>query len=332
MRWPLTYLTLPFLAVHCSAPPHSATFEESGANSTATISATATTNGSGGSAVTTGAGADSGEGATLTANNSSSTSQGGMGGSAGAPAGSGIGGDGAGGDTNTTAATGGSGTSGSVGGNGGNGATGGSAATGGNGGTGASGGSGGTGGASCTPAEEVCDGADNDCNESADEDDVCPEGCVGASFEGHSYLFCDRPRVTGGNNEPARSWQQAMQYCSNRDLNLTLIESEDENSFIYKTLLSLELGGDVWMGATDQEDEGVWTWAAGEEPDDWIPFYDEDEAEPIDDAFNDWREGEPNDDGGEDCGIFEDLGSDEWAWDDRSCQTQFDGFVCESLD
>ncbi len=294
------------------------------------VTASASTTSSGGGSVQTTA-TGSGSGATLTTETSSSTSPGGLGGSAGAPPGSDTGGSGAGGDSTTTA-SGGSSTTNNVGGDAGNGATGGSATTNDAGGAGGTGASGGTGGASCTPTEEVCDGEDNDCNESVDEEDVCPEGCLGASFDARSYLFCDRPRVSGGNSGSARSWQQAMQYCQNRDLNLALIESEEENAFIYKTLLHLELGGDVWMGATDQEDEDLWSWALGDDPDDWIPFYDQFDEEPIDDAFNDWREGEPNDDGGEDCGIFEDLGGDEWAWDDRDCQTQFDLFVCESVD
>jgi hypothetical protein len=177
----------------------------------------------------------------------------------------------------------------------------------------------------------VCDGTDNDCDDSID-DDVCPDGCVGASYEKHTYLFCDGPGVVG-NNEASRSWQQAMQFCANRaEFRLTLVETEAENAFIYQTLVRLNLSGDAWMGATDQEDEGWWTWAAGEDPDEWVAFYDEQAGEPIEKAFNDWREGEPNNDGGEDCGIFEDLGSDEWAWDDRSCEQEFDLFVCESTD
>lgn len=287
-----------------------------------------------------GTGGGSGDGGSVSGNTTTSTAVGGMGGSMSATAATGTGGGGTAGDT-TSGGTGGSGATGGVGGSGTTGesgasaggmsGTGGGAGTGASGGVGASGGTGGSGGTSCTPTEEICDGQDNDCNDRVDEEDVCPDGCVGASFASHSYLFCDRPRAGGGNSEPARSWQQAMQYCSNRDLNLTLIESKEENAFIYETLVHLELRGDVWMGATDQDDEELWTWALGDDSDDWIPFYDQDEEEPIDGAFNDWRDGEPNDDGGEDCGIFEDLGGDEWAWDDRSCQTQFDLFVCESM-
>lgn len=253
-----------------------------------------------------------------------------MGGFAGAPPGTEAGGNGAGGDGSATTDA--SVTTSSVGGSGGGAATGGNGGAGGTEAAGGMGGNAGTGGASCTPTDEVCDGADNDCDDDVDEGGTCPEGCVGANFEKHRYLFCDRPRASAGNSQPARSWRQAMQYCQNRDLNLALIESDEENAFIYETLVRLDLGGDVWMGATDQEDEELWSWAVGDDSDDWIPFYDQADHEPIDDAFNDWRSGEPNDDGGEDCGIFEDLGGDEWAWDDRDCQTQFELFVCESLD
>lgn len=280
-----------------------------------------------------GASANSSDGVALTTSASSSTSLGAVGGSAGAPPGTG--GEGAG-SGSTTAAAGGSGAAGGTGGDGGNGAvgassTGGGGSTSGGGSTASDGSTGGSGGTTCAPSEEVCDGVDNDCDDVPDEGQVCPDGCVGASFESHSYLFCDRPRPSGG-SEPSRSWSQAMQFCLVRGLNLTLIESEAENDFIYETLVRLELSGDVWMGATDQEDEGFWTWADGESSDDWIPFYDQYDEEPIDGAFNDWRPGEPNDDGSEDCGIFEDLGGDERAWDDRSCQRDYDLFVCEALD
>ena len=346
MRWPFAYLTVPFLAVHCSAPANTTTFEEGVGGVSSGDATSATSGGSnagGSSAATVGAGGSSGgNDVTVTANTSSSTSPGGgTGGSAGSTTGMSAGGSGGGADS-TTSGTGGNGGTGANGGMGGVGTTAGSGATGGVGGLGTTGGSGGvggsaamggTGGSDCIATEEVCDGEDNDCNESADEDDVCPEGCVGASFESHGYMFCDRPRFNqGGDDQPARSWDQAMLYCTLRDFNLALIESPEENAFIYKTLVRLNVSGDVWMGATDQDEEELWTWAVGESPNDWIPFYDQQEGEPIDEAFNDWREGEPNDDGGEDCGIFEDLGGDEWAWDDRDCEAEHDLFVCESLD
>jgi len=344
MRWPFAYLTVPLLVLHCSAPANTTTFEEGvGGASSGEATSSATSGGSnagGSSAATMGAGGSAGgNDVSLTANTSSSTSQGdGTGGSAGSTTGMGAGGSGGGTDS-TTSGTGGNGGTGGVGTAAGSGATGGTGGAGGvgttegSGGVGGSAATGGTGGSECTPTEEVCDGQDNDCNDSADEGDVCPDGCVGASFESHGYMFCDRPRFNqGGDDQPARSWDQAMLYCTLRDFNLISIESEEENAFIYKTLVRLEVSGDVWIGATDQDEEELWTWAVGESTNDWIPFYDQREGEPIDDAFNDWRDGEPNDDGGEDCGILEDLGGDEWAWDDRDCETEFDLFVCETLD
>jgi len=154
---------------------------------------------------------------------------------------------------------------------------------------------------------------------------------VGASFEKHTYLFCDRPGVVG-NSEPSRSWQQAMQFCGNRGFLLTWVETEAENAFLYKTLLRHDLRGDVWIGATDQDEEGWWTWATDGDAEEWVAFYDADAGEPIANAFNDWRGDEPNNDGGEDCGILDELDGDEWAWDDRDCQQEFALFVCESTD
>lgn len=312
MRWPLAGVTVSFLGLACSAPEESAIFED---------------------AATVGAGGVSS--ADATTSTTTGSNEGGAGAEASDTAGGTSTGDGSVGDTATTSA--GGSTSTSVGGSGSGTTQGGAGGTGGTGGTASSssssssGGVAGSGGGGCVETEEVCDGADNDCDGDVD-DDACPSNCVGARFEEHTYLFCDRPGVVG-NNEAERSWQQAMQFCENRaGFRLTLVETEEENAFIYQTLVRLDVSGDVWMGATDQEDEGWWTWAASEDPDDWVAFYDEEAHEPIANAFNDWREGEPNDDGYEDCGVFEDLGSDEWAWDDRNCQNEYDLFVCESSD
>lgn len=157
-------------------------------------------------------------------------------------------------------------------------------------------------------------------------------GCMGASFEGHAYMFCNSPTGVNGSGRRARSWQQAMQFCMNHGQVLVRVESESESAFVYQSLNESDGSGDVWMGATDQEDEDQWSWAVSSDPDDWVLFYDADEGTPVDGAFIDWRQGEPNNMGGEDCGVFEDQEDGTWLWDDRSCSTDFERLVCEDPD
>ena len=216
----------------------------------------------------------------------------------------------------------------------GNGGAGGSSsAAEGSGGTGATGGhttSSGDGGASCEPAAEVCDGQDNDCDDSIDEDQACPEDCSGAFFEGHSYLFCVAPLGEQG-NRPARSWEWAMQYCLNQGQLLPRIETADENSFLYTMLADMAGSGDVWMAATNQVDEEIWMWATSRDSDDWIPFYDAETDEAIEGAFNDWRDRRPSGTNTS-CGVLEDFGEDEWAWNTQNCGTELERLICEDAD
>lgn len=232
---------------------------------------------------------------------------------------------GSGGTGGGAAGTGGSG--GSLGSGGDGGGTGGGA-SGGSGGSGGNAGSGGT--DSCSPSDERCDGVDNDCDDDVDEDDVCPTGCFGDTYQGHAYVFCDRPPGQNSlNNRPARNWQQAMQYCLDRDQVLVSLQTSDESDFVYSGLDELNGSGDIWMGATDQDDEDLWSWALGMSVASWEPFYDDNSEMVVGDAFVDWRSGEPNDQGGEDCGVIEVQDGGGYLWDDRSCTTDFDRFVCE---
>lgn len=276
-----------------------------------------------------GSGAQGTGGSPSATTNGASTSDG-----AGASGGSSAGGEGTGGANTGVAGAGGSGTGGASTG----GASTGGASTGGTsaGGSGTGGDSGGTAGAGaggsggCSVSDEICDGLDNDCDEDTDEDDVCPTGCFGDTYQGSTYLFCDRPPGQSGfDSRPARSWQQAMQYCLARDQVLVNIQTSAESDFVYAGLDELGGSGDIWMGATDQEQEDLWSWALGMNTTSWEVFYDDDSEMVVDDAFIDWRSGEPNDQGSEDCGVIEVQEEGGYLWDDRSCQTTFDRFVCE---
>jgi hypothetical protein len=177
----------------------------------------------------------------------------------------------------------------------------------------------------CVPEDERCDGIDNDCENGIDDGNVCPDDCVGAHFEGHDYLIC--PEENSGPLGGGRAWGQARTYCVMEDKVLVHLETEAEAKFVYAELAKLDLGLDAWMGATDRE-EDEWSWE-GTTMLDLVQFYDADTEMAVDGFFIDWREGEPNDDGGEDCGAIEDQGDGTYLWDDRSCTEPLDLFVCE---
>lgn len=92
------------------------------------------------------------------------------------------------------------------------------------------------------------------------------------------------------------------------------IESHDQNNFISATYLTGQV--DYWIGLSDADHEGVWTWVDGTGLT----------------SYNNWRSDQPNDAGGQDCagirmGIHHNKEYDA-EWHDNSCQNT-KGFICE---
>lgn len=297
-------------------------------------------NGKGGSSGGSGgsAGSSGGSGGSVTSGGSSGaggtagSSGAGSGGSAGTEttggsAGTSLGGTAGGEPMGGTAGTQTAGTAGTDAGSGAGGSAGSMAGTGGNDMAGAGGmNEAGAGGAApCVPEEERCDGLDNDCENGIDDGNVCASGCTGGHFEGHDYLFCVAPRSGLMNG---RTWSAARTFCIGRDMLLVHLETELEATFVYAGLTALDEDEHAWMGATDRSGEDNWVWE-GATTLDVTPFYDDEEEMAIEGAFIDWREGEPNDDGTEDCGVIENQGDGTWLWDDRACTTSLELLVCE---
>ena len=94
------------------------------------------------------------------------------------------------------------------------------------------------------------------------------------------------------------------------------IESHDENNFISVTYLTGRV--DYWIGLSDADHEGVWTWVDGTRLT----------------GCNNWRSGQPNDasSSGQDCAGIR-MGNHhgneyDAEWHDNSCE-KTKGFICE---
>ncbi len=104
-------------------------------------------------------------------------------------------------------------------------------------------------------------------------------------------------------------WEVALGACGTvgSDVHLVAITSAQENAVVAAILAGV---ADVWVGGNDRMAEMTWVWITGESMA----------------GYGNWREGEPNDSGGEDCMVIElDVGG---SWDDRACDKLF-GYICE---
>jgi hypothetical protein len=185
----------------------------------------------------------------------------------------------------------------------------------------------------CVPSAEVCNGLDDDCDTIVDPPGTCSDGCQAFVIDARSYMFCTEAVAQG----------VARQRCADAEMNLTWIETPEENDALVLALagLGVATGDDgllVQIGASDSDEEQAWFWventvvvAGGFQF--WQGAGADDGGEPVDGAYQNWGDGEPNDDNdGEDCAVLSVLGDanrDPGQWDDRSCDTGA-AFVCEA--
>ena len=107
-------------------------------------------------------------------------------------------------------------------------------------------------------------------------------------------------------------WQTAKNLCAQKGGHLVTIESADENNAIFENIKDLT-NNRYWIGITDVNSEGTWSWVNGETS-----------------TYSNWNTGEPNNDGG-----LEDYGeilADSGKWNDMAgyyCIHRNIGFICE---
>ena len=136
---------------------------------------------------------------------------------------------------------------------------------------------------------------------SAPDARAAPCGSAGEYIEwpdnGHFYRL-----VTS-----SAEWNPARTTCEDDGAYLVVIGDQAENDHVR----SLSGNGNLWIGLSDQDDEDTFVWANGVELDE-------------DNDFASWNNGEPNNQGEEDCVEMRGNGS----WNDSSCGDRRE-FVCE---
>ncbi|KAG7313984.1 hypothetical protein KOW79_022480 [Hemibagrus wyckioides] len=104
-----------------------------------------------------------------------------------------------------------------------------------------------------------------------------------------------------------KTWNESRQDCRQREADLVIINSTEEQKFIAKQLDWRR----AWIGLTDRDTEGVWKWV---------------DNTPLTTAY--WDEGQPNNEHNqEDCAEI--MGFPETKpWNDRNCSDS-KLWVCE---
>ncbi len=145
---------------------------------------------------------------------------------------------------------------------------------------------------------EVCDGLDNDCDDTIDE-----AGCPVDPWyhSSHAYLFFDE----------GETWNGAAERCAELDYHLLDLSDSAENDAVFAQAEAANPSTAWWIGLSDQAGEGSFDWQSGSTG-----------------SFVHWRLGEPNDFGGaEDCVAWADNSFG--YWNDQGCEATAP-FICEA--
>ncbi|XP_033116779.1 uncharacterized protein LOC117116794 [Anneissia japonica] len=158
----------------------------------------------------------------------------------------------------------------------------------------------------CIDALQVCD-LINDCGTNEDEDGciICPDGLNVPAFRvcDGRYDCADRSDETQCESCPEgwelwqhscyyilgdleRTFSEGEQLCNDLGGFIVIIESEEENNFIFKILQDFDLDS-TWIGITDRDEEGVWKPVA-----------------PTFSSYKNWDRDEPSNNADEHCGIM----------------------------
>ncbi|XP_054461262.1 CD209 antigen-like protein E [Anoplopoma fimbria] len=127
------------------------------------------------------------------------------------------------------------------------------------------------------------------------EEETCPQGWL---MFGSSCYYISSQR---------RSWDGSRQDCVQRDADLVIINSRQEQAFLTGFTMA------AWVGMSDREEEGTWIWVDGT---------------PVNRDRLNWARGQPDDSlGGEDCGDLRTM-IDFIGLNDYNCSARAQ-WICE---
>ncbi|MBW2464673.1 MAG: C-type lectin domain-containing protein [Deltaproteobacteria bacterium] len=152
---------------------------------------------------------------------------------------------------------------------------------------------------------ETCNGLDDDCDGTTDEDTTCG-ACQQANNGTRSYLFCI---------DITRNWADARAYCMTYGYDLATVEDAAENAWLNDQERSRHMNNvRWWYGGSDAATEGTWVWA----------------PTMMTVGYAGWKpDGEPDNGTSENCLSSENRRNAEWRSDD--CTADY-VFVCEDQD
>ena len=160
-------------------------------------------------------------------------------------------------------------------------------------------------------AAELCDGLDNDCNSETVE--TCPALCAPQNSDaGGIYLYCGL----------TLSHADSDAFCAEQGMHLARVDDQAEQAYLSSQRV-VAFGGKpaVWIGGSDRTTEDAWLWQDGTHY-----WQGRSGGSSVEGSFSYWANGEPNDDGTEDCMGM--LDNSSGSWNDFECGDR-GRFICE---
>ena len=185
----------------------------------------------------------------------------------------------------------------------------------------------------CNVSTEICDGLDNDCDDSVDPMGTCSPQCGGFALGERGYMYCREPLTR----------TQALGRCEMLGMHLAWLETPDENTALRAKIVATGLAAPpgnaeilTQIGGSDEGDEGAWSWVGNGAVAGGFQFWqggsEDDGGAAVGAAYAAWATGEPSAMQNEDCAAVSVVGGAmrvAGAWDDRNCNEQLP-FVCEA--
>ncbi|XP_071154210.1 aggrecan core protein-like isoform X1 [Mytilus edulis] len=118
------------------------------------------------------------------------------------------------------------------------------------------------------------------------------------NFHGHYYIFITT----------VKTWKDAEEDCRYFSARLAEVQTRDEGQWLKNQ--ARQKGGDWWLGASDEANEGQWRWTSGNTLE----------------QHTNWAPKKPDNNYGQDC--LQMLASANYLWNDQTCTNKIN-YICE---